>query len=384
MRRAAGLLLAIAACGRLHFASVDRTDAEQVDAVPCTPAAAHPTLSAITGGQIVLGAPTSDLSIAMSVPIASSILFTSLAEAEPSPTYGGVMCMLSAVALDCQRTTAGTDYAASDGVITVQWTIVTFSDGVEVRRGTARTPTTVTLTQAVDLASSFVLLDGVTGDVGTGWGDNEFVRGTLTDPQTLELDTFTAGVTVGWQIVTMTGTSVQRGTATLDTATTDQAITGPGPAAGEIVLASYTADNTASETANGLMLAADIAPDGSALLDRDAPGPNLAAGWEVVSTPFAVERGTIAMTAGQTDGSAAAPGVTPTTTVAFAGSEAVLGQAGGSTGFDDMVILDLLGEAAATFVVSPDTVLAHRHTALSTAEIPWQAIDFSRDRCAAP
>src|SRR5262249_30340653 len=156
-------------------------------------------------------------------------LFVSIAEDESSPQYGAVNCILqdadaismTPAGIRCRRTTAGTDTAGSTGEIHVRWTVASFTSGVTVHRGQANTgftnPSTLPLATPVDPSSSFVVLTGIdTG--GGGWGSNEFQRATLVDAQTIDLRTNVAGSEVAWQVVTVTGVSVQRGSTSLGSA----------------------------------------------------------------------------------------------------------------------------------------------------------------------
>src|SRR5262249_8732429 len=112
--------------------------------------------------------------------LTTSALFTSVAESEPSPAYGGVACDLTVMGVTCRKYLPGTD--SGSGTVNIHYVVATFSSGVTVQRGVADTntanPTTVTLSPAVDPASSFVLIGGEFGG-GTGWGNNEFVRAQL-------------------------------------------------------------------------------------------------------------------------------------------------------------------------------------------------------------
>ena len=347
-----------------------------------------PVFESLSTGTITLGAADLRVTTPLTVALDRSILFTSMRERENSPQYGAVTCSLHAAdpvtatpaGITCARNAAGTDTAGSSGVITIRYTVATFTSGVTVQRGVARTyPTTnpalVTLSPAIDPATSFVVLNGVfTG--GTGWGNNEFTRARIVDASTLEIAHGTIGAEVTWQVVSMVGASVQRGTTTLASGATTQSETISAVPAGSLVLASYTTDNPSGIGANALMLHASLQGSDSIFFQRGAGGASMSIAYEVVSMPFLTLHGNSVFAAGVAARTETVTGISATTSVGISPVQALLGQSGGLTSFAGS---DLVGEATATLSAGSGSLVVERASTTGAAQIPWTVIDFSRD-----
>jgi len=360
-----------------------------VSAATCTPPANPAVFGSITSGDITLDASTTQTTAGLTVPFASSILFTSVKENESSPQYGAVRCYLHDVdttnnlpaGVTCRRVAAGTDNPSSNGVVTVHYTIATFTSGVTVQSGIANTATaadvSVTLSPAVDPNSSFVLLNGVLAS-GGGWGNNDFARGELTSGTTLDIRNAVSGETISWQVVTMAGATVQRGSVAFASGDTLKTVPVTSLPSGSILLDSYTSDNTTSVAASELMLQGRFSNSSTIELKRAAGGTNLDVSWEAISLPFATHDGTAAFAVGDTSSTTAVAGIAPASSVALSASQSILGASTGSTTYNGS-LLDLVGEAAATLNISSGSVTATRGTATATATIPWTVIDFSKN-----
>jgi len=345
-----------------------------------------PVFESLTSGELVI--PTNQVSATATITAAldRSILFTSMREREQSPQHGAVTCSLHAAdatlgipaGVTCRRNVEGTDTAGSSGTVAIKWTVVTFTSGVTVQRGVARTyptnPANVTLT-TIDPANSFVLLGGVFTN-GGGWGNNEFTRARIVDATTLEISHNVVGGEVSWQVVSMVGASVQRGTTNIGTAATSQAISITEVPTGSLVLASYTSDNSSGIGANALMLQASFQGTDSVLFQRNAGGATLDVAYEVVSLPFATRLGSTSFAAGVTARTESVPGIVAASSVAIGTMQSILGQSGGSTSF---ATTDLVGEGAATLGTATNSVVIERASSTGTAVIPWTVIDFAHD-----
>jgi hypothetical protein len=320
------------------------------------------------------------------VPFASSILFTSTRENEPSPNYGGVMCQLQAAdatlmtpnGLFCTRNAMGTD--TGSGTIVVHYSIVTFASGVTVQRGMANTgftnPSTISLS-TVNTSESFVLLNGVAVG-GSAWGNNEFVRARLVDANTLDVRTSVAGTRVSWQVVQMSGASVQRGTVTMATNATSVSAPVSTTPTGTFVLASYTTTNSSGIAAGALSVASSMGDASTVLFQRSLGGTPVDISYEVVSWPFNTRTGTVNFAAGQSALNVSVSGIAGNTSVAITGSQAILGQATGSTTYNGGSI-DLVGEAAVTLSTSSGSISVARASSQASANIPWTVLDFAHN-----
>lgn len=356
----------------------------------CTPPATRPVFSGHVTGELVLSDKQFD-TVPLTVPLESSILFTSVRENEPSPNHGSVMCRLHdaetitvsgqpvdlPAGVTCMRNAAGTD--SGSGTLTIRYTVVTFSSGVTVQRGVANTgftnPTTISL-DTIDPDESFVILGGQVNG-GTGWGSNEFVRAQLSG-STLELRTADPGTRVAWQVVSMTGASVQRGTTSLATNQTSQNVTISNAPSGSIALASYTTTNASGTAASVVMLSTRLATPTSLSFQRQSGGTELDISWEVISLPFATYSGTTNFVAGQASATIPVAGANfdSSNSVAIASTQSLFGPSSGSSSYVGGAY-DLVGEAAFTLAAGTNAVTIERASTEAAAQIPWTVIDFS-------
>jgi hypothetical protein len=353
----------------------------------CTVPAAPPVFESLTSGDATIGSNAFTIDVPMTVATDRSILFTSMREREGSPQFGAVKCDLHpadaangiAAGITCYRNQMGTDTAGSSGAVTIHWTVVTFMSGVTVQRGSTKTyptnPATVTLSPAVDPTTSFVLLNGMLAN-GTGWGSNEFVRARLASGTSLELSNAVVGSETTWQVVTMSGASVQRGTTSLATGTTTQTVGITAAPSGSMILASYTSDNGSSIGASNLMLNATFSGATSIFFERGAGGSTLDVSWEVVSLPFSTRLGNTLFNAGVGARTESVPGIAGASSVAISSVQSILGQSGGWSLFNTT---DIVGEAATTMTTGAGSVLIQRASTTERAMIPWTVIDFAHD-----
>ena len=353
----------------------------------CVSAPQRPVFASLSTGELVIDAMAQEASVPLTVPLDRSILFMSMRANEPSPRHGGVICQLHdaivngpAAGITCSKNNVGTDFASSNGTITVRWSVATFTSGVTVQRGLASTstanPSTVTLA-SVNPAESFVVLGGMYNG-GTGWGNNEFVRASLVNATTLDIRTNSIGTDVPWQVVSMIGANVQRGTASLASGDTVATVAIPTAPSGTVPLASYTTDNASGIAAAALMLQTSLSDANTLEFRRSAGGSALDVSWEVVSLPFATISGTASFAAGVASQSSPISGHSAAASVAITSSQAINGQSSGSTTYAG-ADLDIVGEAQATLAVTSNSVSLQRAASQASAEIPWSVIDFSRD-----
>ena len=216
-----------------------------------------------------------------------------------------------------------------------------------MQRGLANTgvtdPSTISLTSATT-SESFVVLGGMFNN-GTGWGNNEFVRAQLVDAQTLDLRTNVAGTQVPWQVVDMVGVrAAGYGVRNRRYAATGhdhvRAIWQHGPRElhdrqrERIAAAALTMQTALSDSSNDFPASTEtwVVPTWT------CPGRS--------SAPFCNAHGIGFFAAAETTQSASVTGgITASTSVAFSGSQALLGASTGSTDYNGPDV-DLVGEAA--------------------------------------
>ncbi|MDX2091181.1 MAG: hypothetical protein SFX73_25200 [Kofleriaceae bacterium] len=359
----------------------------------CSPGT-QPVFSGLLSGEIVL-APNQQYSTApLDVALTSSILLTSVRENEPSPNYGSVLCWLHAAetmtvsgqpvslpaGVTCLRNSMGTD--TGSGQIAIRYSVASFASGVSVQRGIANTgltnPTTVALS-SIDASRSFVVLGGIANN-GTGWGNNEFVRAQLTG-SSLQLRTAAAGTRVPWQVVTMDGASVQRGSTTIASNAATGTVTLPVTApSGSLALASYTTDNMSGTAASVMMLETRLRTPTSLSFERQSTGTTLDVSWEVISLPFATYSGLTTLAGGQSTVTVSVSGATfsPSTTVALTSTQSLFGPSTGSSSYNGSE-LDLVGEAAFTLATGSSSVVITRASTQAAARVPWTVVDFGQN-----
>lgn len=358
----------------------------------CTPGSA-PVFSGLTSGELVLASNQQHNTVPLTVAEANSILFVSVRENEPSPNFGTVLCWLHPAetitlsgqpvslpaGVTCLRNSLGTD--SGSGQISVSYSVASFSSGVTVQRGIANTgltnPATVNL-NAIDANRSFVLLGGIANN-GTGWGNNEFVRAQLTG-SSLELRTAAAGTRVAWQVVTMEGASVQRGSTTIASGAATGTVSIATAPSGSLALASYTTNNASGTAASVMMLETRLATPTLLSFQRQSTGTDLDVSWEVVALPFATYSGLTTLAAGQ--GAATVPvsgaNFNATNSIALSSSQSLLGASGGSTSYVGSA-LDLVGEALFTLATGTNSLTVTRASTQAAARIPWTVIDFAHN-----
>jgi hypothetical protein len=382
------VLLAFAACGDNLKPAADA--GPKVDAPPrdsCTP----PTLQLnnVMSGDLTMGPTQREVFVDMSPPLDRSILWFSVRHNESSPRYGAVHCALIPANMttgDPPRMRCRHESMGSDNVpptdITIRWTVAVFDSGVTVQRGlvdTATTnPNTATLSPAVDPATAFVVLGG-TWAGGGGWGNNDFTKAVLTNGTTLTIEQAGPGSEVPWQVVTMAGAQVQRGTSSLSLTETTKTAAVANIPPGSFALATYTSDNPSSMDAGILMLQATLTGTGVDFR-RDLSGSAMQIAYEVVTLPFPARQFTTDFAVGETMKTQAVADLSAKS-VAFSSSQGTLGQSGGRTAYSNVLELDRLGEAAFTFSVTAGMVTIQRQVATATASVSWNVLDLSTEAC---
>jgi len=361
-------LLALAACGRINFDPLGDSGTS------------HDCGVTLQSGDLVIDPASTSTIAPLSVPLARTLLITTMREAEPSPAYGNTACALVAAGVQCQRLMSGTDYAMSTGAITVHWTAVTFASGVNVQRGltTINGVNQVTI-DPVDLASSFVILGGAYMNTGVSWGTDEYIQGRLTDDHTIELTNLLGISAVSWQVITVAGASVQSGDFALTDADTTQQI----PIAAvdlehAFPLISYTYDSDVGPLGVRVGMASPYigAPD-MLQIARAGTGAPLAGTWQVITVPYLVHAGAASVIGGMTSYTFGLP-LDPNTTVAFGTLMSVLGPSGGQGYLSTASpVADMVGEATFTMTTGAGGLTIERGTALSDAAVTFATLDFA-------
>src|SRR5205085_117935 len=103
---------------------------------------------------------------------------------------------------------------------------------------------------------------GGTWSGGGGWGNNDFTNATLTNGTTLTVGQMMMGSIVPWQVVTMVGAHVERGTSSLATTELMKTAALTSVPDGSFALTTYSTDNPSSMDAGSLMLQSTLSSTG--------------------------------------------------------------------------------------------------------------------------
>ncbi len=333
-----------------------------------------------TGGvkSVQTGTATMTTQATLNVPItavnlAQSILFFNVQEDNVDPSNGQVRGQLtSSTNIQFNRTGTTT-------TITIKWYVAEFLSGVSVQRGTTAVttvPMNIPIT-AVNLGRTFVLASWQ--KPGATYGNDDFLRARLTSTTNLELTHDTVGAsldgTADWQVVSMTGASVQSGDVTFPTADASKTVTVTTvDTAKTFLLATWNSD------ANGIganFIRGRITSPTQLTFDRGATGSTINLTWFLVTLNdgSTVQSGNASFSSTTTTLPVTlSPAVGLTKSVAFLSAN----QRGGSTPYAGISPNDNPGVAwfTADLTSSTNLQLTRSVTGSATAEAPWFVVQF--------
>ena len=261
----------------------------------------------------------------------------------------------------------------------VEWQAIEFASGASVQRGTTSFATTnatlnVPIT-AVNLSESFVLVSVATaqsGNPGRSTDERWTIRARLTSTTNLELSRNETGtaITVYWQVVSLSGASVQRGLTSI----------AAGAASATATISSVNLTNTfllltqqGAGASNGIeseyMVRGRITSDTQLTIDRISTTNSVDIAWEVVSFTdgSSVQSGSIPVASANFSGTATL------TNISLARSASFINVRGG-TG----TATTSLDETAFTHSLINSTTLAvTRGGTGTTADVSWFVIQFA-------
>lgn len=269
--------------------------------------------------------------------------------------------------------------------VVVSWSVVTYTCGISVQRGTATGDGDPRIDVALTNAPperSFAIVTSGGADGHSSFGSEDLLTATVESPTALSI---VAGAnlpptrTVSWQVVTFDDPgdiAVQTVTGTLSATTTTLSLPTPVDERTTFLLASATtAGNGADIGARAIR--AHLSSPTTIEIVRLVGGETLQVSVQVVTLRdgSTVRHGTVDLAANEATASVAMDPVDPTRSVALS-TVAVPGpSAGGST---DMVADDVMGEASATFeVTDPRTVTLTRDARTAAASFGWQVIEWA-------
>ncbi|MEZ5410635.1 MAG: DUF2341 domain-containing protein [Acidimicrobiales bacterium] len=275
----------------------------------------------------------------------------------------------------------------SPPTVTIEWSVVTYSCGVTVQRGTAAPNGTATIDvpiSTVDTSASFVLGTSVPDTTALTYGGNDLVAYELTSSTNLRISTDTeaavGAAAFGWQVITFDDPGdidVQTVSATLGTGTgtTTVALSAPVDLASTFVLASpYGFPGGAA--IGDRMIRARLLDASTVEVYRAVTTESVGARIQVVTLNegTTVQRGLVTMSPGT---SVATAGLSPVDVGRSTAFTTVMEPGSLSGGSTSHTADDVPGEGSAT-VTLPDatSVSLRRATSLSTATFAWQVVTW--------
>lgn len=276
---------------------------------------------------------------------------------------------------------------ASPPTITIEWSVVTYSCGVSVQRGTVAQNGTTTIDvpiTAVDTTASFVLGTSVPDTTALTYGGNDLVAYELTSSTNLRISTDTeatlGAASFGWQVITFSDPGdidVQTVSATLGagTGTTTVALSSPVDLASTFILASPYANPAGTEMGERTIRARLV--DASTVeVYRAVTTESIVARIQVVTLNDGtlVQRGLVTMSPGTSVATASLSPVDTSRSTAFTTVMEPGSLSGGSTSY---TADDVVGEASAAVTLPSSTsVSLRRNASLGTATFAWQVVTW--------
>ncbi len=336
-------------------------------------------IDTVRTGEVTFSGVTQNVTLSPALgDLTKSILFFNVRHNSNSPQQGLVRgSIIDASTLRFAKSSSGTS-------VTVRWYAVEFSAGVSVQRGT--TAQTATVTNAaispVTLSETFVLISRQQSS--NNYSNDEFLRTQLTSATNLEMALNSgSGGNNDWQVVSMPGAVVQRGTLTLaaGSASTTQAISAVDTTR-SFVLYSYNSPNGTQSNIGQKMVQAWLSSPTQVTFQRNNTGVALSIAWEVVQLPagdHVQERlHSFANGIGQQD--AAINTIDAARAVAFSGSQAISGLSWGRTPY---AADDNPGIASFTFsFVDNSTLRLQRSGTAATADVTSFVVEFAAPNAA--
>jgi len=339
-------------------------------------------------GSVQHGQTINSVDGTQSVPITSvdptrSFLMVSMRSAANEPADSMLQAQLvSPTAIELTRRTD----APGPAPIVIDWSIVEYSCGMTVQRGTTAGNDLSALdipVSTVDIASSFVVLSSVGAIGDTDFGAESMAIAELTDPTTLRLrtaapTTLRSSASYAWQVVSFedpTDVSVQTVSTTLGAAVSTSLPIGLVDPATTFVLAT-TATSSAGPDLGERMVRAHLSSTTSVDIDRQIAGDPIEVHVQVVELRdgSTVEHGTVDFAVGQPARTVIVGPVDPARTTTFGTVQVPGSLSGGST---DMTGDDIAGEATATFeLTDPTHVTLTRDAVTAAASFGWQAVEW--------
>ena len=276
--------------------------------------------------------------------------------------------------------------------ITVAWSVVEYSCGLDVQHGTVNGDGTSELNvtiPAVDPAASFALATTAPAATATDFDGDDLFVAELTSATNLRIRSaagapFSALRSFAWQVITFADPGdidVEIVDTTLGVGATTAAVPLASPAdpSNTFLLTSVTSSSTGPDIGERVVRA-HLSDANTLLLSRGVGGEAIGVHVQVVTLldGSTVRHGTIDFSPAQPARTVSMDPVDVTRSTAISTVAIPGASAGGQT---DHIADDTLGEASATFTVTdPETVSIARDATASAASFGWQVIEWAGPR----
>ncbi len=343
----------------------------------CSAQSTQSTLSSIQKGSLTLAASSASVSdtLTTTVDATKSFLLHSMRQNTSDPDCGLVAGELSS---DGTTVTFRRDAACSISV-EIEYSVVEFSSGVSVQRGSvahnAVNPQTITLSQAVDINKSFPLI-GTTNDFAE-YNGADYQKIEITNENTVVISGTSSNTpTISyWQVVEFEDAIVQHGTVSFGTTDSSKTATPNNEIDPDKTWLLYSYDSGGGTDSNigQKMIRGEITSGTQLTFDRDSTGSTANVVWYAVEFQNGtnVQSGTSNFGTSDTALTPTISTITTANSIVTAGAEFYTG---GST---DHTTSDTPGHGYATLEITSSTQLTlTRAVSGSNASITWFVVDF--------
>ena len=270
--------------------------------------------------------------------------------------------------------------------IDIEWSVVEFSTGVNVQRGSVNQTAaifSVPISPVASLSQAFVTWSKTPGAADGAWNSDDPILGLLTATNNLLFAAWGANAnhTIWWQVIEFTDPAdinVQRGATSLNGSalTVDVPLGIPVDPNRTFVLTGYRSSGSGSDVGER-MLRAQLINGSTIRFDRSIAGDNLEnIIWQVVelNDGSTVQRGSANFPTGVAQTNVPISPVDTTRSVAFASVQPVGGQNMGRTPYAGD---DIIGVGSATLDLSASQVVMERRNTVASADVGWFVVEFN-------
>ncbi len=321
-----------------------------------------------TGTATLSGGSSFTSAVITAVDTTRSFLVFSVRESTGDPAGGTVSGRLDSA------TSVVFDRIGTTGTVTIEWSVVSFTAGVTVQRGTtAMGAATVNVPiSAVDLTKSFPIVSMRVA--GTVFSDDDFVRSRLTASGNLELSTFALNANVvEWQVIQYDDASVQSGDLSFGAGDMARTATVTAVDASKSWLVYGYRTSYSSFTNIGEKLVRGTVTNNTTLtFDRSVSGTSNDLSWYLIEFQDAttVQHSSTSFLSAETSLDVPITAVDPTRAIAVGGYQMTGGRSPYSAN-------DVPGVGWFTFELTTGTNLRiRRDAALATADASWSVIHW--------